>query len=645
MIKEIDKRNLLAYKRDEPRRDFAGFASPPSDPNSLTSVSQISGWTGNPRNIKIDNSSISNENLIDQAINFAQSYKETSGFAAEEPAEYCPDPIVKETSAGTSIVHLHQVYKGVPVFLASKTIIFSGAGRKREGVIKGETVNIPPGTEINAKIGAKKALEIAIQFFNDENNQSNEIISGWGGNIKQEIIDIPDIRIKKIVEFNTLPSMPTVFDKGMLEEYIPAHLVMFFMSPNVRLGWKFIINLGAGIGKYEIIISADEEEAEVNDILYCKLLSLSAVGLGKVFIYNGDVKPIEKEFPLNVKEYPICHNGRIRNFPDWIENNETKGVNVISCNEQGKSLKGKLINDIVTFQVDPNDLESVCILNLFYYCNYLHNFFYLLGFDERSGDFQNEDPVVVKFHNYEIPRIAEFLPRVDGTSPDINFGLYSNSGRHTALDADVIIHEYVHGVSTRLVGSPNDADALVGEQSKALGEGWSDYFALTIQNYYLPNEKNIIGNWTINSSKGIRRHPYDNKYHSYRTYGTLSSEDPKKVHDNGEVWCAALMHWTRHLSQELNKERAHCICWQAIVDGMKATNARPCYLDARDAILSALDDMYYNENLSNTEYTHAINKFWDAFALLGMGVNAISNGDILSGIVESFEKPAPKPLV
>ena len=58
----------------------------------------------------------------------------------------------------------------------------------------------------------------------------------------------------------------------------------------------------------------------------------------------------------------------------------------------------------------------------------------------------------------------------------------SNTNRHTALDSDVVFHEFVHGVTNRLVGGRLDQTSLGQPQSRGMGEGWSDYFALSFQN-------------------------------------------------------------------------------------------------------------------------------------------------------------------
>ena len=45
------------------------------------------------------------------------------------------------------------------------------------------------------------------------------------------------------------------------------------------------------------------------------------------------------------------------------------------------------------------------------------------------------------------------------------------------LDAEVVLHEYTHGLSNRRVGGGVGISAL---QPEGMGEGWSDFYAMTL---------------------------------------------------------------------------------------------------------------------------------------------------------------------
>ena len=87
----------------------------------------------------------------------------------------------------------------------------------------------------------------------------------------------------------------------------------------------------------------------------------------------------------------------------------------------------------------------------------------------------------------------------------------------SAFDPDVIVHEYGHGLTNRLVGGASNANALSNAQSGAMGEGWSDTFAFSLMDDPVRGEY-VTGNSTI----GIRSHSYDNSPWTYGQFGNIS---------------------------------------------------------------------------------------------------------------------------
>ena len=162
-----------------------------------------------------------------------------------------------------------------------------------------------------------------------------------------------------------------------------------------------------------------------------------------------------------------------------------------------------------------------------------------------------------------------------------------------------------------------------------MGEGWSDYFALTVQNYFWGQEKTVTGDWVVNDPAGIRRAGYDDNYPF--GYGDLVTSP--EAHDIGEVWCAALMMMTRKLRQALGDNRAGSrLAWHMVVDELKLTQPNPTFLEARDAILRALDDLRAIGRVSGEMHALARRAAWEAFAHFGMGVNALSADADVGGI-------------
>src|SRR5581483_7276262 len=249
--------------------------------------------------------------------------------------------------------------------------------------------------------------------------------------------------------------------------------------------------------------------------------------------------------------------------------------------------------------------------NLFYFVNLAHDFFYNLGFTEASGNFQTDnfgrggvggDPVIAEAQNGLTDNNSSFAPTPEGTSPRLRAGLFTRStpSRTDDLDSDydgqIIVHEYAHGVSNRLVGGGTSTTCLDHIQSGALGEGWSDYFAIS----YFNNP--VLGAYTSqNATHGLRRQSYEGYTFTFEDIGNSGYE----VHDDGEIWAAAL--W------DLRKVLGPTSTDRLVVNGLKATPCNPSMTDARDAILAA-------DLASNGGANRAL--IWTIFAKHGLGYSA-----------------------
>jgi len=240
----------------------------------------------------------------------------------------------------------------------------------------------------------------------------------------------------------------------------------------------------------------------------------------------------------------------------------------------------------------------------------------------------------------------------DGLPPVMNMGLVSSTDRHTAFDADVVLHEYTHGLTNRLVGGMRQGHALEAPQSQGMGEGWSDFFALTVQNYFRAQEglaeRTVLGDWVVNQNSGIRSAAYDdaygNRYGDITTFPRSADTGLPDEHLTGEIWCAALMMMTRRLRAALGDNTAgYRLAWQIVVDGLKLTPANPSFLQARDGILLALDHMRDQRRVSPTVYFAARKAAWTAFAHFGMGANARSDDAGVDSITADTSLPPEDP--
>jgi extracellular elastinolytic metalloproteinase len=139
--------------------------------------------------------------------------------------------------------------------------------------------------------------------------------------------------------------------------------------------------------------------------------------------------------------------------------------------------------------VDPRTQQAAVVTNLFYFNNFMHDFSYRLGFTETARNFQTNnfarggtgnDSVQAEAQDGSGTNNANFATPPEGQRPRMQQFLFTapTPDRDSSLDSDVVFHEYGHGISNRLIG--NGSSALSGTQSGAMGEGWSDYWSITI---------------------------------------------------------------------------------------------------------------------------------------------------------------------
>ena len=246
-----------------------------------------------------------------------------------------------------------------------------------------------------------------------------------------------------------LPSRPTVLEKGPFENPIPAHLVIF-NQPQSRLAWHLVLTFPDYADQYAVIVSADDMAGE---ILYSKSTMHRAIARGKVFEFSPGVANRKFiDFPRAVSDFPAMPATPLTNFPsDWVDVSQTVGNTVrATLNFGTNSLSGTLQNGRVVFDPAQEDGDDQKLLNIFYFCNYMHDFLFILGFDEAAGNFQlvnfthagaGGDPVRARAHSGAVNGTANMSTGIDGQPPVMNMGLVVSTNRHTAFDADVVCHE------------------------------------------------------------------------------------------------------------------------------------------------------------------------------------------------------------
>lgn len=209
-----------------------------------------------------------------------------------------------------------------------------------------------------------------------------------------------------------------------------------------------------------------------------------------------------------------------------------------------------------------------------------------------------------------------------------------------SLDNGIIIHEYGHGISTRLTGGPTNGGCLNNDEQ--MGEGWSDYFALimTIEPGDQATDGRGIGSYAVSqppSGVGIRPTRYStNMSVNPATYNTI--KNVSIPHGVGYVWATMLWEMTWELIDEYGFDPdlhsgtgGNNIAMQLVIDGLKLQNCNPGFIDGRNAILQA--DLNNNNGVNQC-------RIWKAFAKRGLGYSATQGSayNVMDGS-QAFDMP------
>ncbi len=644
MALEIDQRNL---DRAEPAQE--GRATAESfDLEGGVPDRRINPFTGTRAVLEMQ-AADDGGSLLDRALAHLRAAGPELAAAEEDPPELLADPQVVVTSAGEQIVHCRQHVDGIPVFQAARLVRFDREGTLRE--ILGDHVPlVRRDLDLTPTLDAAEAVLAAGLH-----------LAAPGGDPEE---GLPGLRVTgrrpHIVAAFPLPSSPCVVRKPPFPGLISVHLVLFYRRPDLRLGWYVPLRLPGPAAQYDLIVAANGDTA--GEVLFCRNVVAQAV-LARVTRHNPDEEPLRlTAMPSPLAEHPSLRPPHLpAGFPGpWVDRDQTSGNNV-RCLAGGRTVRGTTAGGNLTFQPAAGSHAELAV-NAFFLCNELHDFFYLLGFDEAAGNFQHRNPAGAGRGNDEVEiRIfdvvrgdATMLTEVDGRNAQMSLGrirLPDGTFRHTALDADVVIHELVHAVSARLVGGRSVWRPLVSgpPQARALDEGTSDYFALTFQNHRRLRagrpERLVYGAWSSgNPVTGRRRVSYAGFAHRFSQLGRPGFTDP---HDAGMIWCAALLAMNRGIGTALGSLlRGHEIGWQLVVNALKQLPTgqdAPSFLDGRDALLRALAALREAIPQAADGPLFPPDRFdaldaavRRAFADLGMGRNARSRGGSFADLVDDM---------
>ena len=302
---------------------------------------------------------------------------------------------------------------------------------------------------------------------------------------------------------------------------------------------------------------------------------------------------------------------------------------------------------------------------LFYFINTFHDHLAAapIGFTRAAGNFEGADPVLGEnidgadtaggLPDGDHIDNANFATPPDGQSPRMQMYLWHQPftrfpaedpfiAANGSDDGSIVYHEYTHGLSNRLVVDADGNSTLGGGEAGAMGEGWSDWYAMDFlvnQGFQVdtaaPGEVRV-GNYVGAGKDLIRTEPTDCPVggggaacpgraatgaggYTYGDYAKVTSGP--EVHADGEIWGQTL--W------DLRSAVGSATAESLVTRAMELSPANPSFLDMRNAILQA----------DTVAGGAAHDTIWSVFAKRGMGWFAAAVDGDDAAPAESFALP------
>jgi len=587
---------------------------------------------------------------------FLNAHRDLFGLTPLDTLEVLVTSTSVSLQSGITYVYLQQTHAGLAVYGGVVNAGLNGAGQV---LVLGNSFAPDVAGSLNTltpTITAQQAVQQAAQQLGVAITEPLTVVDSGDG-----------------------PDQSVIFTGGGISrDNIPVGLMILPMERGEsRLVWSMVINMTNSADWLHLMVDAQTGEI-LNITNWTAHASYNVFALPLGDPDDGPGLPGSQTVVTNPADPDASPFGwHDSNGIDGDDFNDTRGNNVFAQEDRdgdnagGFRPSGGANNDyafVFNPAIDPIQNQNVAIVNLFYWNNIVHDVLFHYGFDEASGNFQlvnysnqgaENDPVQADAQDafdFGVTNNANFATPPDGLSPRMQMYIFdlTNPFRDSDIDAEVIVHEYGHGVSNRLVGGPADAGALNGIQSGGMGEGWSDWFSLVFTAKDTDGQMDAypVGNYVLGfptTGPGIRRFPYSfDMTIDPLTYNDIDPnqidvpvdfpEGADEVHNVGEVWASALwdMYWLLVERDGFNADLyngtgGNNTALQLVIEGMKLTPASPTFLDARDGILAADAALF---NGANTDL------IWQAFARRGMGFSAQDGGGHNStDVVEAFDVP------
>ncbi|KAA3621505.1 MAG: T9SS C-terminal target domain-containing protein [Flavobacterium sp.] len=451
---------------------------------------------------------------------------------------------------------------------------------------------------------------------------------------------------------------------GLFDKTITPELNFKINNKNeLELVWKFNLKNNHNNENWSILIDTNNGDIVEthNQILWCEIPEPTETEVNE-FIgplnykeENNSCTECYEVFELPV-ENPYYGERTIVEQPwhplaspyGWHDLDGVTGAELTTTEGNNMNLKafnnytadgGEMLN-FTGFQLDTifslqHRWEEAAASNAFYVMNSLHDILYIYGFDEEARNFQKNNYGRGGLENDAVKVLTQinsgrcgssFSVTHDGDTSTIRISICRD--KDAALDSDVLIHEYVHGLTTRMVFAGSDSYCVLNNEN--LGEGYSDWYAkvLTIKPEETREDHQGFGNYIQSkgpAGKGTNLYHYSTDL----SVNPLTYEDianyPGDVHKIGAVWASMLWEITWNLIDEYGfdpdvynytgtqADAGNIRAIAIVTEALKLMPCEPGFVDARDAIAKANYIIYDGESDC---------LLWEGFAKRGLGIYA-----------------------
>ncbi|MCK8500538.1 M36 family metallopeptidase [Myxococcus fulvus] len=578
------------------------------------------------------------------ALDFVQKHHEALGLSLNDVSTFeVTDRVYSEVSGATHL-YLRQTFKGLPVYNAQLQVNVA-----KDGSVLGVHSDFLPSIE--------KALAGTEPRIN-----AGQAVAGLARHLGVELAAPPRaLQAEAGVQRRT-----GVEVDGLSREPINARLAILpIRRGEARLVWNFQVSTLDSQHDYDVTVDANTGEV---------LTRFDWVAADSYKVYPVPVESPNHTTPLPPSDGRVTVTNpanAVASPYGWHDTNGVAGAeytiprgnNVHAYEDRDANNAapasqpdcGAAINCVFTINLTgaPSTYIPAAVTNLFYWNNIIHDVQYQYGFNEASGNFQQNnygrggagnDYVRAEAQDGGGTNNANFSTPADGSPPRMQMYIWTapTPDKDGDLDSGIIVHEYGHGISNRLVGGPSNVSCLSNRQQP--GEGISDFLSLfyTARTGDTANKIRGVGTYALNQAttgNGIRTQPYTlDPTRNTWTYASINGmavpHGVGSVFAQGmwEAYWALVNHWgfdANLYNAQGNAGNQRMMLY--FTEGLKRTPCSPTFTQVRDGIISAATTLHNGEDVC---------RLWTAFAAFGLGSNAVSGGSTSTTPTNGFQVPS-----